>query len=205
LDDLKPHLTTGRTKARILAGLYIIGIVRYCDLNSLAICKKQSLNKHIFTKPFLKILQETGYIQGADYFQITPKAVKLLADNGYITAHIAKRFQGDFGEHQRRLTEIILAETNDPDFFTAFYSSFEFGLIPDTCVIYRRLNKAKIVFLEVERTDKPKEYLEEKKKKYNQLARSEWVYSKWWARQCDIFNFKLCPINDFGFSLRVVK
>lgn len=204
MDDLAPHLTTGRTKARVLAGLYIIALVRYSDYDSLQACKKQSLNKHIFTKPFLKILSDNGYIQDTGYYTASPKALKAISGT-YPTAHLQKRWQGGYGDHQKRLTEIILSETNDPDFFTAFYSSFEFGLIPDACVIYRQGNKAKLVFYEVEITDKPKEYLEDKKKKYNQLARSQWVHSKWWARQCEIFNFRLCPINDFGFSLRVVK
>jgi hypothetical protein len=204
MDDLKPHFTTGRTKARILAGLYIMALVRYSDYSSLQACKKQSLNKHIFTKPFLQILSDNGYIQDSGFYTITPKTISALSGN-YPISHLQKRLQGEYGEHQKRLTEVILAETNSPEFFTAFYSSFEFGLIPDACVIYRQMNKAKLVFFEIERTDKPKEYLEDKKRKYNQLARSEWVYSKWWVRQCEIFNFKLCPINEFGFSLKVVK
>lgn len=210
MKDLKAYLTDNITESRLLMGLYILSQVRYASFKQLKICKKNSINIHIYKKKLLQALSDLGFIGEEDgYYTTTGQTVSLLAQKGYPTAHLQKRTRGKFKSHQEKLTETILNFTNDPVFFTAFYPVFEtqYGqLIPDACLVFfdKANNRYKLVMLEVENTEKDPAYLQEKRIKYDQIAKDYKIYSLWWKRWAGEFSLPFPELHQFHFEVFLV-
>jgi hypothetical protein len=89
----------------------------------------------------------------------------------------------------------------EDDFFAVIYPTFNF-VIPDACIIRRRDSQVKIQMLEVEQPKANwREYLADKRDKYEQLARDEELWSRWFRHQCKVFGFNHCALKEFCFSV----
>ena len=132
--------------------------------------------------------------------------LNLLKNKGYKTKHLQIRKEGEFQDHQKQLTKVLLNFTNDPHFFTVFYPPFgDVKLRPDACLVFLNGQKHKIQFLEIERTEKTDpDYLLKKKAKYEELARSYWLYDSWWRKWAGVFKLPMCDVEQFKFSVLIV-
>ncbi len=200
-------ITDARTENRIIEGLYILSLVKYATVKQLKTCKKLSLPTHIFTKPFLQILEtEDLCVKNGEAYSPTPKTKELLRQFGKPTKHLMKRQRGEFKEHQEKLTETILNFTNDKDFFTVFYPVFKtsYGeLRPDACLVFYN-GAYKIQFLEVEVSEKEKAYLHRKKQKYDEIASKYETYDGWWRKWAKVFELPFPSEEEFKFTVMVV-
>jgi hypothetical protein len=197
--DLAPIVATRSWKG-LFDLLYTLAQVKVASYNQL-----NPVNFQIATAPKLAQLAALGYIgftQPVNYFT-TPKLMNLLKDEKYRVRHLPKDFTGFGDEHQLAVTDCLLREMKDPEYFAVFYPDFKF-LRPDAAIIYQKDNMAKLVFLEVERTDKDPSYLLNKKEGYDKLARQQDIYDKWWKHWSEEFNFEMPPIEKFCFSVKCV-
>jgi hypothetical protein len=195
LDD---YLTPSRTRPRLIEALRTVAIVRYATLPQLQTVRKP-YRQHIYTKQSLDQLLQRGIVSDAGgAFRVGPNGWKLLD----LPDHYQKRCRGQGSEHDLAVTDILLGLTAQEDFFTVFYPHFG-DLRPDACVIYRKENAYRIEFLEVEVSPKEKEYLPEKMKKYERLAKDYQTYATWWARWAPKLNLPYCTAEQFKFTVRV--
>ncbi|RJQ67318.1 MAG: hypothetical protein C4519_24285 [Desulfobacteraceae bacterium] len=127
---------------------------------------------------------------------------------GFNTRILQKKLQGEAAQHQQKLSSVIFGLFNEPDFYSVFYPIFkrppdytEIYLIPDYCLIRKRDSAYKIEFGEVEVSDKPRGYTEEKQAKYEQVAKDGNTYHKWWAYHAGQLGLPMCSIDNFCFSV----
>lgn len=208
---LDQFFTESANKQRLLQCFWTIALVRYLPFNTGKSVKKPWV-QHIFTRPRLSQLSEMGYIDviEKDVYTITLKGLKYLSNNDHNTKYIKPRTRGHGGAHSLKLTEAILAVMDEPYFFTVFYPTFtkppeytDRFLEPDACIVYKKEDAYRLVFLEIE-TDKPdwENYLLEKKHKYDTVGKSYETYSVWWrkfSQQLDLA-YPASP-SDFCFSV----
>lgn len=211
---LDEFYTPSRTKPRLLDALYTIGLVRYATQKQLKSVKKSWVT-HICTKQALEQLIELKYIgrNGSGAYFLLDKSFRLLGENGFNTEHLTKRLQGQGNEHDHAVTDVLLKITGEPDFFTVFYPIFTAPpnydkdfLIPDACIVLKRDDAYKLKFLEVE-TPKGNwsDYLEDKRLKYQRIASDYNTWDRWWRKWSAKLNLPMCDVNDFCFSVEVIK
>lgn len=181
---------------------HIVASCRYCTFKHL-----HAVNHRVGNKKHLVNLVELGYLSLTDnkVFFTTPKTWYLLQAEGYNTDIIHKTLEAKAPEHELDITTALLNIYKEPDFYAVIYPHFV-TLIPDACIVYKKDDAHKIVFLEVE-NEKPgwENYLNEKKKKYEELGRNEEVYTVWWKKWHSLLKLPYCSIDQFSFSYRVVK
>ena len=149
----------------------------------------------------LTTLVELGYMNRQDGIYIpTEKTIKVLADEGYNVDILPALPTGQGNAHSLAVSEAIIKAMKEPFFHAIIRPYFKY-LIPDFAVVYKNGDKAKLVFVEVEETDKPDSYLEEKRVKYNQLARDPQAYKTWkyWAEKLGL---RVCSESEFCFSIK---
>lgn len=114
------------------------------------------------------------------------------------------------GEGQKDMlynTDVFLSLLKQNDFFALFYPIFTNlqgrpFLIPDGAILLKKKNKARLIFLEVEKK-KPdwQGHIQKKKTKYEIIAQDDKSWSSWWKSQCELFGIKYCNREEFGFSV----
>jgi hypothetical protein len=203
--DLDGYLNSNRTKPRLLEGLRILALVRYSTYDTLHTVKKSALRLHIFSKPSLAQLEALGIIE-KDPYRLTAKGFNLLKKYGSIEFDdYQERMRGTGNAHDLQIGAYILQELNErPDFYTAFYPKFE-HVRPDACLIYRKDSAYKIEFLEVERTDKGPDYIPNKERNYERLAKDYETYSVWWQETYKKLGLPFCTAEQFCFWIRYEK
>jgi hypothetical protein len=164
------------------------------------------------TRGIIEALVEKGYLNRSpeDVLMITKKTVDFLKTNaGGINTEIIKLPQGKGEQERLDNTQVLLKLIQWPDFYALFYPEFyrrpggeQPFLIPDGALILRSEDKAKLMFLEIER---PKgnweEYLINKRGKYNTIATDFDTYDKWARFQFQKLKVSLPRIEDFCFSI----
>jgi hypothetical protein len=208
LSDRYPELSPlikGASFAQLFDLLYKLAQLRYADLPILS-----GFNKKIATKFKLPKLVKAGYLQEVDgWFFTGHKALETLKNEGYNTAILRSNLTGGAGQHQRVLSAVISGVMKEPHFYRVFYPIFHRDgrewLIPDACVVYREGNRYKLTMLEVEVSAKQDGYLEDKMRRYNQLAKDRKTYDSWWKVQAGKLELPMCSIQNFCFGVRVER
>ncbi len=200
-------LVKGSSYRQLFDMLYTLALVRYATPEHM-----RAVNFKLGTSGKLEKITEKGYISftGGTFYTITDKGLVLLEKNGYNTKIIKRKLTGEMKEHQAVITSVILTLMKDPQFFTVFYPQFKHEgeqaafLIPDAAVVFKDGNKAKLVFLEVELSDKPNNYLDNKRRNYLELGSLYWFYDKWWRSYAQKLGIGLCKPEEFCFSTQYV-
>lgn len=201
-------LVKGSSYRQLFDMLYTLALVRYATPEHL-----RAVNFKLGTTGKLGKIVELGYMSftGGIFYMITDKALVLLEKHGYNTKIIKRKLTGEMKAHQAVITSVILDIMKDQHFFTVFYPQFKHEgeqaafLIPDAAVVYNDGDKAKLVFLEVELSDKPKNYLDNKRQNYLQLSSLYWVYDKWWKSYAQKLGLGMCEPKDFCFSSQYIR
>lgn len=195
--DLAP-LTSGSSFNQLFTLIYILATVRYATAKQL-----RSVNPKIGTGFKLSALCDLGYLSKSDggFYYTANKGFELLRKEGFNTRILQKRLQGDYSFHQETLTDFILSVMREPDYYAVIYPNFTY-IIPDACIIRKNENQYKIEFIEIEVSDKDKEYIPDKKQRYEKLARDITLYSKWWQRWSALLKLKYCRQDQFCFWVR---
>lgn len=179
--------------------LYTVSLCRYVARKQLSLDfpRISSLRK-------FDILRNAGYLKETDgIYTTTDKTLNLLKNEGYNTDIIIDRpAQGKGLAHSFKCTSVILQERKAPFFYAVIRPYFKY-LVPDFAIVYKNDDKAKLVFFEIEESDKPESYLEDKKAKYEQLGRDPLAYRAWknWAEKLGL---GVCKEEEFCFSWRVI-
>jgi len=213
-DDLTDFFTEAANNERLLLMFWTIAQVRYITFPQLKTVKKPWA-QHIATRPKLKQLSEKNYLDtpAPNLYTPTLKTLDYLHNHGYNTAHLQKRWRGEGTGHSLKITDALLPIMDEPHFFTVFYPTFtappryeEKFLEPDACLIYKRDDAFKLVFLEVEEEKGAHEqYLEAKQSRYNQIAADPNTFEKWWRHWADKLRLPVPKQEQFGFSIRVIN
>lgn len=208
------YFTPSRTKPRLIEALTVIATCRYITQEQL-----KSINRpwtiHIATKQSLKKLTEIGFLacnEAEAYFCLQP-SFDFLEQNGVSTAHFTKRLHAVQAVHNLHITDELLKIMKDEAFFTVFYPVFtqppaydKDYLIPDACIVYKSLLGYKLEFIEVEN---PKgnwgDYIDDKLRKYQIIAKDYNTWDRWFRKWSARLELPFCSVNDFCFSVRVLK
>lgn len=164
----------------------------------------------------LNTLREAGYIaaiRNGDVFVLTKKGFQALDEQPKLNTSILQRdFRGMDLKHTLEITQALINIRQEEHFFTVFYptltvfNSDQRELKPDACIVYRKENAYKIVFLEVE-NPKPDSYwtehLEGKHDQYNRIAKDIRTFD-WWKEQAGKLKLPIPVLPDFCFSIRVI-
>jgi hypothetical protein len=197
--DLSP-LVSGSSFNQLFALIYKLAAVRYATVKQL-----NAVNPKIGTKNKVSELTRLGYLSRSDggFLFTALKGFELLKKEGFNTEILQKRLQGNYSEHQEKLTGFLLDEMQSPDYYAVIYPDFTY-IKPDACLVWKRDNQYKIEFIELEVSPKDSEYLPGKKQRYEQLARDIAVYSKWWKRWAELLKLPYCRLDQFCFGVRYV-
>jgi len=205
LTDKYPELADlvkGASYNQLFQLLYKVALIRYATPEHL-----KRINFKIGTVNKAAKLNEFGLLNTypTGISVITDKGLNLLKENGYNIGHIAKKLQGNGFGDEPVISSVILDLMDEADFHTVFYPHFDF-LIPDCAVVWKKDDKVKLQFVEVE-TEKGnwQGYLEKKKANYELLAQDFDIYDKWWRRWSDILRLPLCSVEDFCFSVLCIS
>ena len=201
-------LVKGSSYRQLFDMLYTLALVRYATPEHL-----RAVNFKLGTSGKLGKITELDYISftGVSFYTITDKALVLLERNGYNTKIIKRKLTGEMKEHQAVITSVILDLMKNPQFFAVFYPQFKHEgeqaafLIPDAAVVFKDEDKVKLIFLEVELSDKPNNYLDNKRKNYLELSSLYWFYDKWWRSYAQKLGLGLCKPEEFCFSIEIQK
>ena len=192
------ELVRGASWKQLFSTLYRLALVRYGTHRLL-----NPVNIKIATKRKLKKLVNLGYlsVNPTGVYTVTPKCLNLLKEHGYNTKILQKDFTGQGTGDTLVKSAVILNIMRDPDFYSVFYPNFTY-LIPDACIVYKKGDKARLAFLEVEQEKGNWQmYLEKKRENYLKLAREVEVYSKWWKRWSGLLDMNYCKPEEFCFSV----
>lgn len=206
--ELEP-LTAGASFKQLFDLFYTQGQLRYCNYKHL-----NRLNGKMGTPKKLKTLTDLGFLNITDngYYFTTHKTLKLLENEGYNTQFLQKEFKGEAKDHQQKLTDCLLNFTDNEYFYSISYPIFckapkytEKLLEPDALVTFKRDGEYKLLFVEVENSEKPKGYLEGKERNYNIVARDYNTWAKWWKAHSSLLSLPYCSVDDFCFEWRVYE
>jgi len=210
--ELQPLKGKGRTWENFYHTLWVIATVRYVTRKQLndAFPKAVWCNKCV-TPKILSGLAERGFlsITEEEVLTATPKAIRLLASCSGYNTDIIRPAEGRGEGDALQKAEAFLRLLQLPDFFVLFYPEFRKTprddqpfLIPDAALVLKRENKARIIFLEVERRKSNwQAHLEGKREKYEVLARDLGTWDEWWRSWCGPLRLKHCPVEEFSFSV----
>ena len=156
-------------------------------------------------KPIRKLtkLTELGYLdQTNGVYRATKKTYDLLKAENYNIAILPKIPSEGGDAHSLKCTDEILKARKEPFFYAIIYPYFKI-FRPDFSIVYKDGDKAKWVMIEVERTEKPPRYLENKKLDYELLGKNDLAYRSWkyWAEKLGL---RACSESEFCFGWRVV-
>jgi hypothetical protein len=190
-------LTKGSSFKQLFDFFYFAYICRYTTKEHL-----NAFNNKLGTPKKLKWLTDNGYLTFNKVYSITEQTHKILKDQSYYT--LVKIPVNNFTAHSLLITDFLLKEFKRQDFYTALFPHFSF-LIPDALIIYKKENAYKLVFLEIEE-EKPNwhDYLNQKRDKYQILAKDKSIYEKWWKTYSDRLGLKYCTEEQFCFSVLCV-
>lgn len=160
------------------------------------------------TKPKFQKLQELGYIE--DY-TLSKKASSFLKKNGFNTWGLTERLRGGEEGHGFAISKVVQKLMQRPDYFFVFYKTFKHPpdyqkefVRPDFCMVFKKENKGKLIFGEVEGEKTNWEtYLKNKKADYEAVARDPNTHSQWWKTVCRYKGLQFCDQGEFGFSVHV--
>jgi len=192
--DLKP-LTVGASFSQVIQTLHAAHLLRYSTQEHL----KTLGSWKIATKKKLQTLADLGYlVKNEQVFTSTRKTLDLLIKQGYKRELLPPHAEGRGAEiyNSDALVKII----RHPFYKQLLYPHFEY-VIPDGLLILQDGDRYQLNFIEVE-VRKPKwaEYLEDKRQKYERLARDEQVF-RYWAIIAPFVGLKCPRINDFKFQV----
>lgn len=202
----------GATWQNIYDCLWTIATVRYVTRQQLAKYFPDAVwQKKIATKKKLDFLVQKGFLEefSDGVLTATRKAVKLLKDYSDKNYRIIKLPKGTGKRDSVFNTDFLLQVMNSADFHAFLYPAFhehtkadQSFLLPDAAVVFRKDNKARIIFLEIE-NPKPEwhSYLEKKAKNYDIIAGRRETWSVWWKEQCEKLEIKHCKEDEFGFQI----
>lgn len=203
--DIIGLLKTGISFKHFTDFLYTLALVKYATYEHL-----NFVSNKLGTRPKIEKLTELGYLetypQGVSV--ITRKSLELLEEQEYNTEVIAQRVTGEGLKDEICKTTCKLHYMQQPYFHSLFHPSFtEIGtlhpfLIPDFAVVEKKDDKARLFFVEVE-TEKYnwKEYLENKRRKYDIIAADPDIYNKWWKKWASALRLQVCPEKEFCFHI----
>ena len=191
----------GSTWVKLFNFIYAIASLRYSTQKQL-----NKVSSQFGTPKKLEKLRKRDYltaIRNSDVYVITKKTRQLLKDEGYKTDILQADFNGINLNHQLKITDCLVSLIREDDHYALFYPNFTY-LIPDFCLIKKRDDAYKIIFGEVEE-EKPNwtDYLNEKREKYNRLAKDRDIYLKWWKVYCEKLGLPYCTEEQFCFSVLV--
>ncbi len=214
MKDELSELKKGATWQNVCDMLWHIGTVRYVTEAQLkkAFKKVTWCNKCV-TPRKIAILSEKKYIalHENSAMSILAKGKEFLKTYSDFNTDLITIPKGTGGKDNLTNAEILLWIVQLPDFFALFYPDSDFYenpgdhqpfLIPDGALLFRRGDKAKLVFLEIE-NPKPNwlEHLESKKWKYSVIAKRKETWSVWWLKMCEKLQIRHCPMDEFGFGV----
>lgn len=198
--DLRP-LTKGSSFKHVFDFLYKAGQLRYTNYEIL-----NQVSEKVGTPKKLSKFVELGYLVSnpGDILTVPAKTFDILTGENY-NCKILKPAEGEGNPHNLKVAEIVYNLTKEPDFYAVFYPNFT-DLVPDFCLIRKTevVNQVayKIIFGEVEQEKFGwAEYLENKKAKYDKLARDTDIYEKWWKVWSENLNLPFFRLEDFCFSI----
>lgn len=210
--ELKPLKGEGRTWENFYHALWVIATVRYVTRQQLktAFPKAVWCNKCVSPK-ILSGLAEKGFlsITEEEVLTATPKAIELLRSFSGYNTDIIRPAEGKGEGDALQKAEVFLRLLKLPDFYALFYPEFRKTprddqpfLVPDAALVLKRENKARLIFLEVERKKSNwQAHLEGKRQKYEVLAQDIMTWSEWWRSWCELLKLRVCPAEEFGFSV----
>lgn len=194
-------LVKGSSKKQLTDLLYKAALLRYTTKDNL-----NSINPKLGTSKKLASLISLGYLacKNSQVYIITDKTRTLLKENAYNIEMISTKITGEGREHDLKITSVILSEMSNSDFHTVFYPVFD-EVIPDACLVYRRGDSYRIVFLEVEEAKENwKNYLMDKKSKYERLGGDFRTYEWWWKMWATRLGLPYPTADRFCFSVLCV-
>jgi hypothetical protein len=189
-------LTKGASFSLVILTLYYAQLLRYSTAEHL---KQLTKSVKIATKKKLQKLTDFGYLEkNEEVYTSTTKTLDLLIKNGYYPKLLPPPATGRGAEiyNSDSLVKII----QQPFYKALLYPSFEY-LIPDGLLILQDGDRYQLNFLEIE-AKKPKweEYLEEKRAKYERLARDVKVFN-YWSIYSQYLGLKCPEIEGFKFKV----
>lgn len=195
--DLYP-LTKGSSFNQLADLLYTLALCRYLDRITLA-----DKNFKLATGPKFKKLAELAYIADNDgVYSISKNGLQFL--NERRNCKFLKVPKGEGIKDGLQVGKIVYRTTKMSDFYAILYPDFRF-LRPDFAAVFRRGDRAKLVFVEVEKEkDGWDNYLEDKRAKYDRLAGDYEIYSRWWKHCSKELELNFCSPEDFCFSVLCV-
>jgi len=190
-------LTRGASFSLVISTLYYAHLLRYSTAEHL---KELTKSVKIATKKKLQALVDRNYlVNNEGVFVSTDKTLNLLVNSGHKRKLLPPPATGRGAETYN--SEALVKIIQQPFYKALLYPSFEY-LIPDGLLVLQDGDRYQLNFLEIE-AKKPKwaEYLEEKRAKYERLARDVKVFNYW-----NIYSQYLglkCPAVE-GFKFQVL-
>ena len=205
----------GATWQNIYDTLWHIGTVRYVTREQLkGAFSDRVWCKKCVTPKKIQILADRNFINQSDNgaLTITAKTTQLLKNYSNYNTDIIKLPQGKGERDTLYNAETLLQAIKLPNFYALFYPEFyekptdrQPFLIPDGALVLRKEDKAKLIFLEIEKK-KPdwENHMKGKKWKYETIAEREETWLEWWKGWCLLLKLNHCSINKFGFNVYCV-
>ena len=208
LADLKK----GASWQNIYDLLWHIATVRYVTYPQLKAAFPQATWRiKCATPKKLNKLTDKGLISKsqAGIFTATFQTVKFLEKYSDYKTGLIKPAQGQGERDGLHNADVLLKAINLPHFYALFYPDFyehprdkQPFLVPDGALVFKKNDKAKLVFLEIEQPKSDWEgYLKDKQWKYELIAGREETWSVWWRQSCKLLGFSQCPVDEFGFEV----
>jgi hypothetical protein len=193
LDD---YLTASRTLPRLKQVLSMLYGIRYTSLDMLKTVKSPSI-LHIATAPSFATLKQMKTLAEPrpGVFCLDSRGFKLLDKRPYST--------NGGGDHDLAVARHVLQAITERG-ASVIYPKFErIRLYPDALLIYKGEGRFRLEFLEVELSQKPPGYLDEKMQKYRALSKDPATYTDWWEAHRGKLGLPFVGIDKFCFGVRV--
>lgn len=213
LDRLDFNFGAGGISYKLLIEfLYIGRMLRYFTQNQIKSIQPRRYGK-IGTKAKLKVLLDHKYLmsktEGVYQVSKKPRQIFEAAKLDWEALTYGKRLGGEGRENEVLNTDQLIRLMREPYFYHYFFlrfpSSGKAFVDPDALMVLKKEDQYRLVFIEIENSKKGNwhEYVDDKRRKYQILARKKWVYHAW-DKIANMLNLHLPEVSDFHFSVRFI-
>jgi hypothetical protein len=200
----KYRINSNISKARLFKLLTVIGELKTVPF-SLLKSVTNATTKLAFTNPLINALVTDKVLEVTENGNIKRSVnyAELFKYHNEPYRHIVVDPYDSIEPHPVELKAFLYPMMFQKDYHKIFYPSFKekHGLEPDACLILKTDTGYQIKFVEVERTDKVKNYLLDKRDKYISLGSDLQIWASWWKSWHKDLELPYCTKEDFCFKV----
>ena len=195
---------TGITKPRFFKLLTVIGELKTVPFSLFETVNHPTVKK-VFTQPMIDSLVTDSVLEMTESgnLKLAGKALELFKYYNLPYKHFVRNPYDSNEPHQVELKAFLYPLMFAADYHKVFYPSFKdkHHLEPDAGLILKNDIGYQIKFIEIERTEKGKDYLLDKRAKYVSLGADIYTWESKWKSMHKDLELPYCTKEQFCFSV----